>query len=390
MNINIFGSTGIIGSKSLGIIKKFYPEITINLLVANQDYLKLISQTIKYKPKFISIKNEDKIDFIRKKIFNTGTKIIKYDEINDYLKKTKSHYTILSISGYHALFFLENIALNTRYLGLVNKECVVSAGHLFKKLCHNNSNFKIYPLDSEHFSLQLNFKNKDINKYENIFITASGGPFYFKKKINLKKIKFVDAINHPKWKMGYKNSIDSATLANKCLELIEAHYLFSIPFSKLKILIHPESLIHSIIENSNFTSTLNSFYPDMFIPIFNFFDENYISHKKVIHNNIARIKKFNFTNVKSLNFNEVDDRQFPIYRIFKRLNKNSPAVLIKFNCANQFAVDLFKDNKILYDQIPHFINKAMKINLDYPVNNIKNIIKFQNVFNKKLIVQYEN
>ena len=384
MNINIFGSTGIIGTKSLTIIQKFYPKIKINLLVANNNHMKLISQAIKYKPKFISIKNINNIQIIRKKIRNLGIKILKYEQINDYLKDTKSDFTILSISGYHALFFLENIALNTKYLGLVNKECVVSAGHLFKDFYKKNSNFKIFPLDSEHFSLNLNFKNLNTDSYENVFITASGGPFYAKKNINLKKIKFNDAIKHPKWKMGYKNSIDSATLANKCLELIEAHYLFSIPFKKLKILIHPESLVHSIIENSNFTSTLNSFYPDMFIPIFNFFNENCY-----INNKIIKVKKFNFNNIKSLNFFDIDEKQFPIYKIFKKLNKNSPADLIKFNCANQFAVDLFKDRKILYDEIPTFINKAMKINSNYPVNNIKNIIIFQDVFNKKLATQYE-
>ena len=386
MNINIFGSTGIIGTKSLVIIKKFYPEIKINLLVANNNYSKLISQTIKYKPKFISIKNEDNIQFIKKKILNIGTKIIKYDQINNFLKVTKSDYTILSISGYNALCFLENITSNTSFLGLVNKECVVSAGHLFKKFYKKNSNCKIYPLDSEHFSLQLNFKNSNINEFKNIFITASGGPFYNKKNINLKKIKFKDAIKHPKWKMGYKNSIDSATLANKCLELIEAHYLFDIPFNKLKILIHPESTIHSIIENLNFTSTLNSFYPDMFIPIFNFFNNNNVDHGK----KFTKVIKFNFEKVKSLNFYEVDDSQFPIYKIFKKLNKNLPANFIKFNCANQLAVDLFKQSKIKYDQIPIFINKALKIKFNYPVNNIKNIIKFKNDFNKKLISQYEN
>jgi len=386
MNINIFGSTGVIGTKSLNIIKKFYPKIKINLLVANNNYSKLISQTIKYKPKFISIKNEDNIQLIRKKILNTETKIIKYDQINNFLEVTKSDYTILSISGYKALYFLENITLNTSFLGLVNKECVVSAGHLFKKFYKKNPNCKIYPLDSEHFSLQLNFKNSNIKEYKNIFITASGGPFYHKKYINLKEIKFLDAVKHPKWKMGYKNSIDSATLANKCLEIIEAHYLFDIPFNKLKILIHPESLIHSIIENLNFTSTLNSFYPDMFIPIFNFFNNNNVYH----YDKSINFIKFNFENVKSLNFYDVDDKQFPIYKIFKELNKKLPSDFIKFNCANQFAVDLFKESKIKYDQIPIFINKALKIKFNYPVNNIKNIIKFQNDFNKRLLSQYEN
>ena len=384
MNINIFGSTGIIGIKSLDIIAKYFPNLKINLLVANNNYKKLYFQIKKFKPKYIALKNKKNLLIISDKINALGVKIIDYNEVNNYLENNKSDFTILSISGYESLFFLEQIFKNTKFLGLVNKECVVSAGHLFKKMLKNNPNLRIYPLDSEHYSLLSNLHDINNSNYNKIILTASGGPFFNKKNLNLKKIKFVDAIKHPKWNMGYKNSIDSATLANKCLEIIEAHYLFSIPFKKIDISIHPESLIHSIVEKKNLNISLNYFYPDMFIPIYNFFKDNIVNTDQNLLN-----KKFQYKN-QSLNFYKVNPNEFPIYKIFKNIDSKKPINLIKFNCANQCAVDLFKNNKINYIDIPKFINNAMKISLDYPVNTIKNVIKYQYKFNLLLNSKYEN
>jgi 1-deoxy-D-xylulose 5-phosphate reductoisomerase len=236
MKINIFGSTGIIGDKSLKLISKLFPKIQINLLVANNNYNKLIKQCNLYSPKYVCIKNSIYINKIKNNI-NNKIKIIEYKNLNIFLKTKKSEITILSISGYQALDYFESILKNTKFLGLVNKETIVSIGHLFR-----NSNFKkntiFFPLDSEHFSLFDFFSNNktDLNKVKKIYLTASGGPFLNYNIKQLRKVKFGQAIKHPKWKMGYKNSIDSATLANKCLELIEAHYLFNIPYKKTKIL----------------------------------------------------------------------------------------------------------------------------------------------------------
>ena len=133
MRVNIIGSTGTIGSKSLTILKKNFPKYKINLLVANNNYRKLIKQIFIYKPKYVCLNNSSKIKHIKKFISNKSTKLILPEKLNTFLSKTQSDLTILSISGYHALKYFNNILINTNNLGLVNKECVVSAGHLFKK-----------------------------------------------------------------------------------------------------------------------------------------------------------------------------------------------------------------------------------------------------------------
>ena len=146
-----------------------------------------------------------------------NTKILNFNELTSYLSSSHSNLSILAISGYQSLYFLDHIIKNTDNLGLVSKEAIVSAGHIFiKKKYFKKTN--IFPLDSEHFSLFDNLRNINQKKnIDNIIITASGGPFYKRKFNTLHNIKFSEAINHPKWKMGYKNSIDSATLVNKCL-----------------------------------------------------------------------------------------------------------------------------------------------------------------------------
>ena len=383
MIINIFGSTGTIGSLSLKLIKKFFPKIKINLLVANKNYKKLIIQSNVYKPKVIYINDLSKIEFIKKSI-HKDIKILQKDHIKEYLENSKSNLTILAISGYKSLNYLESILKNTYNLGLVNKECVVSAGHLFKILLNENK-VKLFPLDSEHFSL-TSFFNKNLNiKYNKIYLTASGGPFLKNKFNEIKNVSFNDAIKHPKWRMGYKNSIDSSTLSNKCLELIEAHYLFNIPFNQLDAVIHPEALIHSVIELNNYTTHLNYFYHSMSIPLLNFLNlDDQIDLSRKIKNN-----KYNFATNSNLNFIKVDSNKFPIFKIFQQLNKKNPKDFIKFNLSNEFAVELFKNKKISYGDIHKIINDSVSLDINNSINSIENIIKYHSKFNKLLKYKYE-
>ena len=372
-NINIFGSTGNIGTKSLKILSKYFPLIEINLITANNNYKKLIKQCEVYKPKNVCIFDNSKIDLLKKNINSKLTKIIKYSEINDFLKLNQTNISILAISGYNALRYLPNILSNTEHLGVVNKECIVSGGHLFKKLNKKN---KIFPLDSEHYSIG-NILNKNNRKnYKKIYLTASGGPFLNK---NFKNPTFKQVINHPKWKMGYKNSIDSATMANKCLEIIEAHYLFNIPFEKLDIIIHPEALVHSIIEYKNYDSIMNFFYHDMFIPIYNFLTFSSSS------NNFGNINnKFNFLNNFNLSFYKPNRKKYPVFDIFNNLDKTNPIELIKFNCANEFAVNLFIKKKINFNNIHKIITDSLSLDFVMNTNDVRSIIKFQNEYIKKL------
>jgi len=378
---NLYGSTGQIGSKSLQIIDRYFPSIKINLLVANTNYKKLLKQAISYKPKFIFINDESKIKYLKKSINNKETKIIDSSELFHLIKSSKSDISILSISGYKSLEYLTSIFHNTNILGIVNKECIVSAGHLFHKINKKNKT-KIFPLDSEHFSLKSLFNLCNYDGFKKIYITASGGPFFKNSFNEVKNISFQQAKNHPKWKMGYKNSIDSATLANKCLELIEAHYLFNLPYDKLRMLIHPEALVHSIIEYNNYTSVMNYFYHDMYIPLFNFFSEAINKKKYPILN-----CNYDFKKNSSLNFYKPNLKQFPILNIFNEMEK-SPINLIKFNCANEFAVNLFAEKKINFGNIHNIIANSISLDLKSQVNNVKNIIDFQNNFIEILKSKY--
>ena len=378
---NLYGSTGQIGSKSLQIIDRYFPSIKINLLVANTNYKKLLKQAISYKPKFISINDGSKIKHLKKNINNKETKIIDSSELFHLIKSSKSDISILAISGYKSLEYLTSIFHNTNTLGIVNKECIVSAGHLFHKINKKNKT-KIFPLDSEHYSLKSLFNLCNYDELKKIYITASGGPFFKNKFNEIKNISFKQAKNHPKWKMGYKNSIDSATLVNKCLELIEAHYLFNLPYDKLRMLIHPEALVHSIIEYNNYTSVMNYFYHDMYIPLFNFFSEAINEKNYPILNS-----NYDFKKNSSLNFYKPNLKQFPILNIFNEIEK-SPINLIKFNCANEFAVNLFAEKKINFGNIHNIIANSLSLDLKSQVDNVMNIIDFQNNFTEILKTKF--
>ena len=177
--------------------------------------------------------------------------------------------------------------------------------------------------------------------------------------------------------MGYKNSIDSATLVNKCLELIEAHYLFNIPFDKMKILIHPEAIVHSAIEFDNFVTHFSLFKNDMNIPIYNFLKNSGLKHQNKIDN--LDLNDFN-----NLKFDDVKTDIFPIYKLFSKIDKKKPQNLIKFNVGNEFAVNLFKNKIIKYTDIYKIIQKVTSLNLYSSVNTIKEVINYHDEVENKL------
>ena len=375
MNINIYGSTGIIGKKTLSLIDKNFPNININLLCAKSNLRLLTQQIKKYKPKYAFLYDHEKITNFNYKI--NKTKFLNLHELKSFLSSSKSNLSLLAISGYKSLYFLENIIHNTDNLGIVSKEAIVSGGHIFKKKKYFNKT-NIFPIDSEHFSLfELFNKINTKTNIKKIILTASGGPFYRKKFYSLRNVKFQKAIKHPKWKMGYKNSIDSATLVNKCLELIEAHYLFDIPFNQMEILIHPEALVHSIAEFDNYVTQFNLFKNDMSIPIINFLCQSKIRYK---YND----QKYFIKRYANLTFNEVKEDIFPIYKFFNNINKKKPENLIKFNIGNEFAVNLYKNNKIKYTDIYRIIKKVTSLNLYSSLNTIKDIIQYHEEVERKL------
>ena len=262
--ISILGSTGSIGETTLKIIKKKKNLFQINILVANKNYKKICNQINIFKPK-IFIVNDIKT-FLKIKKFARNKKTIILNKINE---KTiiKNDISISAIPGIAGLNLTIYFAQHSKKLLIANKESIICGWDILIKTIKKNKTILI-PIDSEHFSL---LKLLEISKKEDvkkIYITASGGPF-FKSNIKLNKIKPHQALKHPKWSMGKKISVDSATMMNKIFELIEARKLFPFFKKKIGILIHPQSLVHAVIVYKNGLTNMLYHQPNMIIPIAN-------------------------------------------------------------------------------------------------------------------------
>ena len=336
--IAILGSTGSIGTTSLNIIKKKNNLFDVQLLSANKNYKSICDQIIKFKPKYFVVTNNFIFLKIKKKFKNKKTKILNsYDNLS-LLKKID--ITITSIPGIAGLKPTISLVKKSKKILLANKESVICGWQIINNLAKKYKT-KIVPIDSEHFSIMKLLENHNKNEIEKIYITASGGPFLNLPKNKFKNIKPKDAIKHPKWSMGKKISVDSSTLMNKILELIEALKIFPFELKKYQIIIHPQSLVHAIIR---FKSGITKFLyhePDMTVPI-----SNAIFDSKFDINNF--IKKKN--KIKNLEFFEPDERKFPALKLIPKLN-NYISTPIIINAANEILVDHFLKKKIRFTSI---------------------------------------
>ena len=289
-SISILGSTGSVGVSTLSIIDKKKNYFKVHLLSANKNFYLIEKQIKKYKPKIFVITNKDIYEKIKKKF--SKNKIIISNTFNELILSKKIDITISAIPGIVGLEPTIQMVKSSKKILIANKESIICGWHLIKKTAIKY-NTKIIPIDSEHFSISKLLENHSLKEIKKIYITASGGPFLNYKKNQLKNIKIKDALNHPKWKMGKKITIDSSTLMNKILELIEAQKIFNIPNKKLDILIHPNSLVHAIIEMKN--GLFKFLYHDttMIIPLANNDGKStlkYITKKPIPITNIVRIQ----------------------------------------------------------------------------------------------------
>ena len=341
--ISILGSTGSIGLSTLKIINKKKNLFDIHLLAADKKLNLISSQIRKYRPKIYIINDKKTFNIIEKKFKKSKTLILNnFDSIND---KKKIDITVSAIPGIAGLKPTISMIKNSKKILIANKESIICGWDLIKK---NSLKYKseIVPVDSEHFSIFQLLKEHKKSEIKNFFITASGGPFLNLKKNKFKNIKPKDALSHPRWSMGKKISVDSATLMNKILELIEAQKLFNIPEKKLKIVIHPESLVHAVIELKNGLTKFIYHDTSMIVPIANaIFDNNLL---------IEDYLKSKNHKLKNLTFQEVKKSTFPIIRIKKRINE-FPSTSIIINASNEILVDHFLQKKIPFSSISKII-----------------------------------
>ena len=324
--IVILGSTGSIGKSTLEVIKKDKKNFEVILLTANNNYKKLIQQAKQFKAKNVLIKNE--------KFFS---------KVKNSLKKTKVYSGGLQPT-------LDAIKIS-KTVAIANKESIICGWEILSKFIKRYKT-KILPVDSEHFSIMELTKNSTDNEIEEIIITASGGPFLNMKKSKLNNIKPRQAINHPNWKMGKKISIDSANLMNKVFEVIEACKIFKFDKKKYKVMIHPQSYVHSIIRFRNGLVKMILHNTDMKIPI-----SNTLYGSK---NNLFNVKNLDAKILNKLSFQNVDSNFFPSIKLIeKSLNSGILAPTI-VNASNEVLVGLFLRGKIGFLDIVRTINKIFR------------------------------
>ncbi len=339
-NVSILGSTGSIGLNSLLIFSKKKNLFSINILAADKNYKLICQQINKFKPNVFVVNDTKVFKKVEKKFRHK--KVLILNNISD--KKTdfkKSDITVAAIPGIAGLKPTIEMIKKSRKILLANKESIVCGWNLIKKAALKNKT-KIVPVDSEHFSIMKLLEKDKLKEIRKIYLTASGGPFLNYKVSALKKVKPQEAIKHPKWKMGKKISIDSASLMNKMFELIEAQKLFSIPKNKLDVVIHPESLVHAIIELENGLYKFIYHETSMIIPLANAIFESKLNIKEFLNFKSTSDKNNIY---KSLNFKKVNNKIFPIINLKNRINEHNSTPII-INAINEILVDQYLKQKL--------------------------------------------
>ena len=362
--ISILGSTGSIGSNTVDVINSDKKKFSVFSLSSKNNVNLLCKQALLLKPKIVAIQNKKKYKDLRNNLFGKKIKILAGDEGVIECTDNKVEIVVASIVGIAGLKATLNSIKNCSKLCLANKECLVSAGSFFMKKI-SKSKCKLLPLDSEHNAIfQLCDFNKS-NNVESITLTASGGPFRNYNLQKLKKATLTNALKHPNWKMGSKITIDSATLMNKAFEIIEAYYLFNLKLSQINVVVHPESIIHSMVNFADGSTTALLSNHDMRIPIF--YALNWPSRE------YYNIKKIDLLKIKTLTFEKTNTHLMDSINLAYYVLKKGGSYPLIFNTANEVAVSYFLKEKINFLDILKIIKKILSKSENYKINTIDDI-----------------
>ena len=349
--IIILGSTGSIGKSTLDVIKKNKKNFDIYLLSANNNYRDLIKQAKTFKARNVLIRNKIFFKQVQDGLKKYPTKVYSGDISLSKIISKKMDYAMCAIVGIAGLQpTLDSIKIS-KTVAIANKESIICAWNILSREIKKYKTI-IQPVDSEHFSIKELTKNINDNEIEEIIITASGGPFLNLPMNKLKKVKPHQAINHPNWNMGKKISIDSANLMNKVFEVIEASKIFNFNKNKYRIVIHPQSYVHSIIRFKNGLIKMILYNTDMKIPISNILYKN----KK----NVLKISNIEIKQINNLNFQRADSKTFPSIKLLDKCFSSGLSTPIIINAANEVLVDLFLKGKIGFLDIVKNISKILR------------------------------
>jgi 1-deoxy-D-xylulose-5-phosphate reductoisomerase len=350
--IAILGSTGSIGTQALEVINEHSDLFEVEVLTANNNSALLIEQAKKFKPNTVVITNEEKYKEVDAALFDLGIKVFAGDQsLEEVVEGENIDIVLTALVGYSGLKPTIRAIKAKKNIALANKETLVVAGDLITKLCQEY-NVQIYPVDSEHSAIFQCLVGEVYNPIEKIYLTASGGPFRGWAKEKLQNIKKEQALKHPNWEMGAKITIDSATLMNKGLEVIEAKWLFDLKAEQIEVVVHPQSIIHSAVQFEDGSIKAQLGIPDMKLPI-----QYALGFPERLKNTF---KRFNFMDYPNLTFEKPDAKTFRNLQLaYNAMEKggNMPCIL---NAANEIAVAAFLQDKIGFLNMSDLIADCME------------------------------
>ena len=346
----VLGSTGSIGVNCLNVISNLKDNFQVTGLTVNSNTDLLLEQISKFNPKVVVVRDENAAKKISGKIPKSCELLVGENGLIKAALETDYDIFMGAMVGFAGLAPTIEAIKRGKRIALANKETLVVAGEIVTKLVLENS-AEIIPVDSEHSAIYQCLVGENLNEVEKLILTASGGPFRDKDKSFFENATIDEALNHPNWKMGSKITIDSATMMNKGLEVIEAHWLFGLPSEKIEVVIHPQSIIHSMVQFVDGSIKAQLGLPDMKLPI-----QYALTFPERVQNNFERTS---LPSINSLTFFEPDINKFECLKLaFDALNAGGTAPCI-LNAANEVAVSKFLNKEIKFSHIPLLINKAL-------------------------------
>jgi 1-deoxy-D-xylulose-5-phosphate reductoisomerase len=380
-SITILGSTGSIGTQALEVAQNL--NIRVHSLAARKSIDVLENQVRKFMPEMVAVFDEDAAKKFKSKVSDTNVKVVSgMDGILEIVSQTETDTVLNAMVGMEGFLPTVHALKNKKNVALANKETLVVGGKLVMELAAENA-VSVLPVDSEHSAifqcLQCCRKKSEVKK---LILTASGGPFWGYKPDELENVSTEEALRHPNWKMGAKITIDSATMMNKGLEIIEAVHLFGIGPEKIDVLVHRESVVHSMVEFADGAILAQMGIPSMKIPIQ--YALTYPGERLE-----SQTPKPDLKNIGKLTFFEPDCETFKCINICRQAINTGDSVPIALNAANEEAVKLFLDKKIKFLQIQEYVQRVCQAHKTVEVNTVQdvlNIDKTSRSYTKNFII----
>jgi 1-deoxy-D-xylulose-5-phosphate reductoisomerase len=365
-NIAVLGSTGSIGRSTLDVVDLLSHRFNVIGLAAGRNSELLARQIKQFKPEIVSLEKESDADFLKAHDFSDSVRILCGQEGTEEIARNKDvDIIVAAITGINGLRSTITAVKYGKKVALANKESMVVAGPLIQKLAEESGS-QIIPVDSEHSGVFQCLAKEDKKNVKRVILTASGGPFFQSTKEEMKNSTIEDALNHPRWEMGEKVTIDSATMMNKGLELIEARWLFDLQPEQLDVLIHPQSIVHALVEMRDGSVIAQLSQTDMKIPIQ--YALTYPEREE------APLPPLDLSQIKALEFYEVDKEKFPMIFLAREALNEGDSAPVALNAANEVAVKAFLEKKIVFSDIFFVINTIMKDHIKKHVDNLDDIL----------------